>query len=251
MDVLEGQEVISDLSYSPSTEDSDAISLSYIFSQMMNKYKWITPAIVKEYNRKSNIVTAQPAMQEMAMNNEAVTLCEIDVPCYVAGGGGWVTSYPLKKGDTGWLLTNDRDISEFLSTKQVSKPNTYRKHDYADSVFLPDFISGFMHKSEDDNAVVLQNKNGNIKVAIDDSSMRITFANTQVVINKDGINITAKEAQVTADNIKINGNVSVDGQLLVTGDIQSNRDVTASGISLKTHVHGDVESGNSTTGEPQ
>lgn len=45
--------------------------------------------------------------------------------------------------------------------------------------------------------------------------------------------------------------VEIDGKLKVTGEIASDQDVTADGISLKTHKHGGVQAGSAQTGAPQ
>jgi len=50
---------------------------------------------------------------------------------------------------------------------------------------------------------------------------------------------------IDADNIVINGNISLTGGMNVT------KDVVASGISLKGHIHGGVMSGGGNTGGPQ
>ena len=281
VEVLSSQEVIADLSYAPASEESSAVAIDYIVTQILNKYRWLTPAIVKEYDREKNVVTIQPAIKE-STTEESIEICELEVPCVVVGGGGWVTSYPLKEGNTGWLLTNDRDISLFLYSKEVSEANTYRRHDFADSVFLPDIISDFVHnKDEDGNATVFQNINGDIKAAIDDQSLRIKYLDTtkvtidqqsikleteqaNIIINQDGVSITANnDVKAHAERITLTGQVTVEGTLHVTdnatfdnnvdasGNVSANGDVTAGGISLTRHVHGGVEAGAGTTGVPQ
>lgn len=287
VEVLSSNEVIADLSYAPASEESSSVAMDYIVTQILNKYRWLTPAIVKEYDREKNVVTIQPAIKE-STTDESIEICELEVPCVVIGGGGWVTSYPLKEGNTGWLLTNDRDISLFLYSKEVSEANTYRRHDFADSIFLPDIISDFVHnKDEDGNATVFQNINGDIKAAIDEESLRIKYLDTtkvtidqqaikleteqaNIIINQDGVSITANnDVKAHAERITLTGAVTVEGTLHVTdnanfdsnvavsgnenvsGNVAANGDVTAGAISLTRHVHGGVEAGAGTTGVPQ
>lgn len=70
----------------------------------------------------------------------------------------------------------------------------------------------------------------------------------------DGLIIT-----LTADGLAINapGDVTVDGNVTITGDlgvvgnVMATEDVTASGISLKSHKHGNVQAGAAKTGGPE
>ena len=280
IEVLSSDEVIADFYYSPSSEESSAVAIDYIVGQVLNKYRWITPAIVNEYDREKNIVTITPAIKE-ATTEESIELCKMEVPCIVIGGGGWVTSYPLRKGNTGWLLTNDKDISLFLKSKEISEPNTYRRHDFADSVFLPDVISDFKYdKKEDEKSVVFQNIKGEIKAAIDDESLRVKFKDktkikvdkqsielqteektdvlieqkaitiqtekATIIINAEGVSIKAdQDIKAEAQKINIKGEVTVDGTLKVTQDATFDANVSISGSET---VSGSIDASGDVTG---
>lgn len=280
VEVLSSNEVIADLYYAPASEESSALAIDYVVSQILNKYRWTTPAIVKEYDREKNIVTIQPAIKE-ATTEESIEVCEMDVPCVVVGGGGWVTSYPLQKNNTGWLLTNDKDISLFLQSKKISEPNTYRRHDWADSVFLPDIISDFKYdKKEDEKAVVFEHIKGEIKAAIDEESLRIKFKDktkikvdkesiqlqteektdvlieqkaitiktekATIVINDEGVSIKAeKDIKAEAQKINLKGEVTIDGTLKVTKDATFDSNVSISGNE---NVSGNIEASGDVTG---
>ncbi len=56
----------------------------------------------------------------------------------------------------------------------------------------------------------------------------------------------APSADAATPMIELNG-----GTLQINGSIELTGDVTAQGISLVTHRHGGVQSGGTTTGEPQ
>lgn len=57
---------------------------------------------------------------------------------------------------------------------------------------------------------------------------------------------------LTADGgIAITGDVTIDGNVSVTGTVDATEDVTADGISLKTHTHSGVQAGAANTGAPQ
>lgn len=52
-------------------------------------------------------------------------------------------------------------------------------------------------------------------------------------------------------DVEITGTVNITGDVAVTGKIEATDDVTADGISLTGHVHGNVQTGIAKTGEPE
>jgi phage baseplate assembly protein V len=66
-----------------------------------------------------------------------------------------------------------------------------------------------------------------------------------------GLRITAPQGvDITAD-VTITGNVSVTGDITSTGNVNGDSDVIGGGISLKDHIHGNVQSGAAKTGGPE
>ncbi|SFG08619.1 phage baseplate assembly protein V [Novosphingobium sp. CF614] len=58
-------------------------------------------------------------------------------------------------------------------------------------------------------------------------------------------------ATITAPGgLTINADVTITGNVTLNGKLDASEDVTADGISLKSHKHGNVQSGGSQTGEP-
>ncbi|MCA8880389.1 MAG: phage baseplate assembly protein V [Rhodobacteraceae bacterium] len=65
------------------------------------------------------------------------------------------------------------------------------------------------------------------------------------------IDLRGGEMVIRGAKLKIEADLEIDGTIDITGNVTSAADVVASGISLKTHVHGGVVSGGSTTAGPQ
>lgn len=55
---------------------------------------------------------------------------------------------------------------------------------------------------------------------------------------------------VASGGVEIEGNVAITGNLEISGTASADEDVIGGGKSLKTHRHGNVQSGGSQTGEP-
>lgn len=177
---------------------------------LMNMEK-VLPGIVQSYDRNTNRATIQPAITGIASQGQKVAREPlINIPVFSMSGGGIVLSFPLKQGDTGWLIAADRNISIFKQNLEESAPNDYRKHTFQDSFFLPDKINDLSISNEDDGAVVIQTTDGSAKFTLGAS----------------GINIT--------------GNTTINGDLTVTGE------ATISGIAYSTHVHPNGNQGEDT-----
>jgi phage baseplate assembly protein V len=80
---------------------------------------------------------------------------------------------------------------------------------------------------------------------------------TMTVNCKGAVNITAASGVTVTGNMTINGNIATSGNISASGGIKSsgsiaaNSDVSAGGISLKSHTHSGVENGNGLTGVAQ
>jgi phage baseplate assembly protein V len=78
-----------------------------------------------------------------------------------------------------------------------------------------------------------------VSVAVDRSTGALT------VIASGTVRVQAPRVEIAAEQVEITGHLSVGDGVTVTGD------VTADGISLKTHKHGGVQAGGALTGAPQ
>lgn len=70
-------------------------------------------------------------------------------------------------------------------------------------------------------------------------------------ITRPTIDLRGGEMVIKGGKLKIEADLEITGQIEITGPITCDADVTASGVSLVTHVHGGVLPGAATTGEPE
>ena len=198
------------------------------------------PAVVLSYDRANNIVTCRPAINRITVENESVERAEVDVPCLNLAGGGIGINFPLKVGNTGWIIAADRDTENFKQTLAVSDPNTFELHRYEHGFFIPDQISGFNIALEDSDALVIQTLDGTTKVAISDGQVSIT--------SKKNVKVNAIAATVLCPTIIITGAITVNGAITATGDIVAGGGT--SNISLLLHKHLDPQEEYVLTGKP-
>lgn len=161
--------------YNPAQSGSLEGLLQYVSDQINMDLACCMPGIVVEYDRKTNMAVIQPAISAVASSGQKITRDKLyNISVLTLSGGGFFVSFPLKTGDIGWLLVNDRDISLFKQTLQESAPNTYHKHKLVDSVFVPDKIKNFNITDEDLAALVISNLSGSSKIALSEAAINLT-----------------------------------------------------------------------------
>ena len=164
------------------------------------------PCEVTAVNANRTKVSVKPLIAMVGENGEVLSRNEITgIHVETFGAGGWLISPPIKVGDLGWIEASDRDISLFLQSFKEEQPPTERMHSFSDARFVPDIMKGFSIDSADADALVIQNLDGSVKIAL------------------NGNKITG----VAPGGFELNG-----AQITPDGDV-----ITASGISLDGHGH--------------
>lgn len=115
---------------------------------------------------------------------------------------------------------NDVDMDNWLETGESYSPNSRRKHDFSD---------GFVELRPFNKTAVFTYYTGGIE---------IKNGGTTIRVNDDG--------SITISG----GDITVTGNLTVSGTITGQTDVIAGTISGKTHKHTGVQTGSGTSGTP-
>ena len=218
----------------PSADPANYDSMTGMFVTILRKYtegiNGKLPASIVSYDRTTNRAVVQPLINILTTSNTQEIRAQIeDVPVYQYGGGGFVINVPLNAGDIGWIIANDRDISNFKETFTLSAPGTFRIKNFADAVFYPNIQKDFIIAAEDEANLVIQKLDGTAKISISPAGT---------------IKIAAPTVIIEATSTQIQGNLNVAGT--VTAEV----DVVGNGVSLKTHVHSGVTIGTDNTGVP-
>lgn len=150
------------------------------------------PANVIKYNSSNNTVDIQPSIQVVLTDNKFMDMPQIfDVPVLELGGKGLSVKIPLQAGDTGIVIFCDRDISLFKQEKKNTQPNTLRKHDLADGIFIP-----MKFGNSGSSNISIQNTDGSVKFEITSSGINI----------KGNIVV---DGEITATDVKTDTNISL------------------------------------------
>lgn len=158
------------------------------------------PAIVVEYNNTNNTVKLQPAIKTILEDNRIIDMpILLNVPVLELGGNDLSIKIPLKVGDTGIVIFCDRDISLFKQEKKSTQPNTLRKHDLGDGIFIP-----MRFGNSGSSNIIIQSEDG------------------------------ATQFEITSSGINIKGNITVDGEIIAT-DVKTTTNVS---LKTHTHNKG-------------
>lgn len=227
------------------------------------------PGIVESYDRAKNTAIITPAINTVLTDGTITERAKIELPVHVYGGHGVVIATPLQKGDTGFIIAGDRDITLFKQMMTLAKPNTNRTHKLAFGFFIPSKIKGFSAAANDD--MIIETLDGATKISLKSGLIEI-ISTDKVNVTAPTVNVSCTDLTITAsDKVDITGTSAVNvttpvftvnaatmafggaggGNSTFTGDLTGTGDITASGISLTQHTHGGVTAGGSNTGGPQ
>lgn len=194
------------------------------------------PAKIVSYDPSSVRATVKPTIPKRLSNGETLPAPQIvNVPvCFpMADIGGAVAqiTLPMKAGDGVLLVFSHRSLENWLSGSEQS-PDDPRMFDLSDAFAMPS--TNAKSPSADGENLCIKYGAGTLKI----------MPSGDVLIN-------APSTTVTAPQNTINGNVQVNGDFTLTGSVTAQGEVTGNGVSLSTHIHTGVKSGNETSGSPQ
>jgi hypothetical protein len=135
----------------------------------------------------------------------------LGVPVAATANGGFVMRPWISAGDVGVVIYLDHDMDRVLETGRECVPNTERNHSIGDGVYIGGIVTA-------------------------NTPFKSIYPDNAFVIAADG---GAASIALFKNNIRITGEVNVIGNL------------TINDINFNAHVHGDVQSGPSTTSPPQ
>jgi len=228
----------------PASDGSFAGLLAFAMRKQAQDIQGQLPAMVLSYDRNANVATVQPLISVRSTNGQTWQRAPIaKVPVLALGGGGYCVTFPLAKGDFGWIEASDRDISLFMQSKANSAPNTDRLHSFEDGRFIPDAFSKYTFGG-DAGSMVIQSY---------DNSVSITVGPGKITLKAATVEIDAATAvNITTPTTTVNGNLAQGGGGSATSSLNnlaSTGTLTNNGVNVgSTHVHTDPQGGN--TGGP-
>lgn len=198
------------------------------------------PVVVTAVERKgeeagAGYVTVKPLLQPRNNSGDGLEVTTIPkFPYFRLQHGKAAIICDPKVGDIGLAVVAKHDISNINGSTTPKVPATYRKFDPSDSFY----IGGFWGKAPE--VFIHLEDEGTIKIK----------APTKITIESPECEVNAS-ASFTVNSAQINLNGPISGGGSGGADATFTGDVNAKGISLTSHTHTGVQSGNSSTGAPQ
>lgn len=177
-------------------EDARNDSLTGLIMELadsiMRRCECMLPCVVTKVSGDRKRVAVRPLVRIVGQDGSTLPRDTIEgLTVYQAGAGDLVMSFPVSVGDIGWIEAADRDLGLFLQSYTESDPPTRRKHSFSDARFVPDIMTNFTIAAEDAGAVVIQNRAGTVKIALDDGQIRIVNGATRIEVGNGTVVGTA------------------------------------------------------------
>lgn len=195
------------------------------------------PGIVDSFDAKKQTVKVRPAIRTIYSPDAYAGLGQpeyrdinviVDVPVVFPGCGDYALTFPVKQGDEVLLVFAQRSIDYWFDRGGVQDQSDERDHHAADAI-----------------AIVGLRSQPNVLDDFDEENVQLRSSDGETVITLD----QNGKVTIEADDIKLDGDVEITGDLKGKGEAVFSDDVTGRGKSLATHIHSDPQGG--VTGPPQ
>jgi len=201
------------------------------------------PGKIVKYDYKNQRAKVQPALNQAYNDGEVVILPIIhNVPVIHPSSGGASITFPVNIGDTVLLVFSERSLEEWLNVGGEVSPDDPRQNDLTDAIAHLGLNPFSVASSAENNTDLL-----------------IKYDGSKIKLKPSGvIDINATEANITANNVNITGDVDVTGDVTISGKLTAENVEATSGLvgqtaliggkDFATHTHPGVTSGTGTTG---
>lgn len=234
-----------EFSYSTQQVNCEANINEYIFNLLLSRHAFVHLVIVQKVKTQTGnqppLLDVLPLVTGFAADGSQVENSTVfNVPAWRLQRGASAVIMDPVEGDIGLLLCCDRDITKVKKEKKEALPASRRTHSRADGIYLGGVL----------NADPLQY----VKFASDGidivSPLLVSVTAPNVAVNADA-KISLNAPVIEANGQLTQGSGSFAGNATFGGNVTATGEVTGNGVNLSTHVHGGVESGNSTTSIPE
>lgn len=233
------------MSVNPSVNPANLGSMVGMLREVLSKFLQnvddMLPARVISYDAATKLVEVQPLIMLALTDGSTVSRAAVaSIPVLQIGGGLAVLDFKISPGDIGFIKASDRDISLFLQSFDESAPNTFRKHNFSDAIFIPAPLHGYTVDSA--ASVTLRTVDGSQTIELFPGHIEIT-SNTSILLDAPLTTITG---DLVANASRGTGTATFTGTIHASVDVLGG----ASPISLVHHIHGGVQTGSGDTGQP-
>lgn len=220
----------------------------------------------------SKTVSATPLTQMVDGNgNTYASPAYPAMPHYRIQQGTAAIIMDPRPGDIGVFVCSKRDISNVSQGKQPGPPGSTRSFSPSDAVMVgsihtqvPTYYIDFTDRDK-----ILIHAPAGVTIESDAflhvKAPEVSVEATNVTVRASNVTVKASNVTIDAPETTLTGHLTVQGGMTVSGgggssmsgdftlngSMHATNDVTASGISLNSHVHGGVQTGEANTSGPR
>jgi hypothetical protein len=262
------------VSSSPNLKQAQKGTLSGFADQLKEDiaqtFDTMLPVEIVSYDRSKRLAKVQHLIEMIDVDDNVIdrgTQSNIHIVSF--GGGGVVQDINLVAGDKGWIIACDRDISTFKQKFVKSAPNTLRKKNFSDAIFIPNVMTGYSVPSDDADAFVLaQSLDGSTKITLNPKTNTITMKGSKLIQEFSEIESTASSSfKITTASYESNasGTYTLKGGqyinqmsastfsnsvLFSSGFTSSGSGVGPNGVDIFSHIHNQASDSHGDTQQP-
>lgn len=174
------------------------------------------PGKIVSFDASTCRATVKPPIMYFTADGRSIEYPLITgVPVFMPKAGASQITYPVKPGDSCWIIFSERSLDEWLGSGS-SDNHDPRQFDLTDAVCFVGMCPAQSISAE------------NVEIINKGTLISVTPSNKVNIIGE--VNIKG--------NVHVEGNYTCSGRSRMSGNIDCDGDVTASGTSLHGHTHG-------------
>lgn len=199
------------------------------------------PGIIESFDPETMTAEVQIALQGKQLKPDGttsdVTISILpDVPIVFPGGGDYILTFPVKKGDECLVVFSSRCMDSWWQNGGVQPLAELRMHDLSDGFAFVGVRSQKKKITVSTDAVELRNDANDVKVTLKSDEIDVIMkTNTSVKIKDKEIHLKAGNSTIDMTDALIDINAT---------------SVKIKGITWETHKHSGVQVGGGNTGNP-
>jgi len=235
-------------------------TIEVVLQQFRKTIYTALPATIESYNAETKRAKLLPAINSISTDNQSSALpVLVDVPVIFPASGAFTMHFPLAAGDAVLVVFSQRGIQNFKQDYKRSNPTNENILDYDSPIAIAGF-GAISFTPAETNSASLQTNDGKNAVVIGESDVSLKLDNNSVKISSSDIKLSVGSATVTLTSSLFSSSVpiaapdftsSTGSAATFSQGITTPENVVAGSISLKTHIHTGVTTGEGDTGTPK
>lgn len=161
--------------------------LENTFLALMSEINTCLPGRIESYEVSSQKCTVKPLIKKKFFDGQALELpIIVEVPVQFSRSKNAGMTFPLKRGDTGFIIFSQRSMERWLASGEDVEPGDPRKFDLTDAIFIPGIFSFNIKNIANNNKdLEIQNRTGEVALGNDTSK---TLISTDGLVTGKSIN---------------------------------------------------------------